>query len=607
MVDVPFTVWNVDDNKQLSVSFRDQEMNGVYNINPRDPDDAELMDNREYLFIHATDYSETPNAAIAKKQGHRTNLMYFIWPYLADGNTWDASKLPTATFRLNVGSLVYQKGKITKMTDIYIATGAKNPHQDHHILVTATTSSGFLLISGNDGGVAYTDKASTAEEGGDGSFIRVNTGGYNTGMSYTVSKKAGASEYMTGMQDNDVYFSGSNPNAGDDWKSANTHKDGMGVLYHATNPKLMLASGQGNWIYKSVDAGITWSEVNIRDKDEDAPFVTKLEASDKAPDVVWAVGKSGLFKSTGFGSSFSPIKMGDGWDADIRSWELRISDRDANVVWAGSTMAEGKGSIFYSRDGKAFRACRNYVTGLTGTDGTPVEMGNVSGIYPDPNDTKVAYLLFSQPKRPKVLKTVDEGKTWKELSGFGTAGVSSNGFPDVGVYSMLVFPEGKQIWVGSDIGLLESKDGGETWALANNGLPSVPVYDIRYREKQIVVATHGLGIFSLDKELTYKTDDGGGGGGGGGTTGIFDGNNAVEISVYPNPTSDWVRFELPEIAGGSYDIAVYSISGQDLMKKSVKKGGNVELNLSSLNRGTYVIQATASDGKVYSQKVVVEK
>jgi photosystem II stability/assembly factor-like uncharacterized protein len=605
MVEVPFEVWNVDDNKQLAIAFRDQEMNGRFNINPRDPNDTELLTNREYIYISSLEYTATPNPAMARNSGHRASNMYFFWPYLATGQTWNPTALPDSKIRFSVGSLVYQKGRITEMSDLFVNNTRTNPHPDHHVLVTIPKADGsFRLLSGNDGGLAYTDKAPTAVAA-DGSFNTVNQGGYNTGMSYTVSKKVGSNEYMTGMQDNDVYFSRINPTANSEWTSAQTYGDGMGVLYNATNGRNMLASRQYNAVRTSADGGVTWRNVTIRDNQAGtAPFVTKLESSDKAPDVVWAVGSSGVWKSTNFGTNFSVIRMGDGWGPSFGALEIRVSDKDPNVVWAGSTMAEGRGNIFLSTDGKSFKAVKNYVTGLSDANGNPVEMGNVSAIYPDPNDTKTAYLLFSQPRRPKILKTTNSGQTWTDLSGFGTAGVSSKGFPDVGVFSMLVFPDGKQIWVGTDIGLLESKDGGATWALANNGLPSVPIYDIRYRDKQIVVATHGLGIFSLDKTLEYKDDSGGGGGGG--PTGLFDGTNAIAVKVYPNPTSDVVRFELPEVQGGSYSVSVFSVSGQKVLNKDVQRGGNVELSLGALNHGTYVIQAVSTDGKVYSQKVVVE-
>jgi hypothetical protein len=53
------------------------------------------------------------------------------------------------------------------------------------------------------------------------------------------------------------------------------------------------------------------------------------------------------------------------------------------------------------------------------------------------------------------------------------------------------------IWVGTDIGIFESTDNGLSWHLANNGLPAVSVYQMKISGDQVVIATHGKGIWSV--------------------------------------------------------------------------------------------------------------
>ncbi|MGD8306720.1 MAG: T9SS type A sorting domain-containing protein, partial [Ignavibacteria bacterium] len=53
------------------------------------------------------------------------------------------------------------------------------------------------------------------------------------------------------------------------------------------------------------------------------------------------------------------------------------------------------------------------------------------------------------------------------------------------------------IWAGTEIGIFESTDGGATWADANNGFPSVSAYDMLIVNDEVVVATHGRGIWSV--------------------------------------------------------------------------------------------------------------
>ena len=53
------------------------------------------------------------------------------------------------------------------------------------------------------------------------------------------------------------------------------------------------------------------------------------------------------------------------------------------------------------------------------------------------------------------------------------------------------------LYAGADDGLYRSLDGGETWALADNGLPAVGVWFMTEVEDEVVLGTHGLGIWSL--------------------------------------------------------------------------------------------------------------
>ena len=75
---------------------------------------------------------------------------------------------------------------------------------------------------------------------------------------------------------------------------------------------------------------------------------------------------------------------------------------------------------------------------------------------------------------------------------------SSNGFPDVAVFCLLVMPTNTNIiWAGTEIGIFESRDAGATWNYANNGLPAVAVWQMKDINGQIVVATHGRGVWTV--------------------------------------------------------------------------------------------------------------
>ena len=90
-----------------------------------------------------------------------------------------------------------------------------------------------------------------------------------------------------------------------------------------------------------------------------------------------------------------------------------------------------------------------------------------------------------------VWKSEDYGQTWQDIS---------PGIPLGPVNVIREDPINKDIlYVGTDIGVYVSKDGGNTWQTLGT-LPSTYVHDmmIHPRDNIIVIATHGRGMWTLD-------------------------------------------------------------------------------------------------------------
>lgn len=75
----------------------------------------------------------------------------------------------------------------------------------------------------------------------------------------------------------------------------------------------------------------------------------------------------------------------------------------------------------------------------------------------------------------------------------------------------------------------------------------------------------------------------------------FDENNTVRI--YPNPSSDGLVNVLYDTNYDKVNIALYNMSGRKIMEKEVSANGfnNMQLNLSELSSGVYLLQYTAGD------------
>jgi photosystem II stability/assembly factor-like uncharacterized protein len=120
----------------------------------------------------------------------------------------------------------------------------------------------------------------------------------------------------------------------------------------------------------------------------------------------------------------------------------------------------------------------------------------VPHIEPSHFDEATAYAVFDDHRRsnftPYVFVTRDYGKTWKSL---GTSGIDGYCFviKEDPVNRNLLF-------LGTELGLFVSFNGGAGWMRWTSGLPTCPVYDlaIQPRESDLIIATHGRSLYVID-------------------------------------------------------------------------------------------------------------
>jgi len=497
-VDVPFEVWDTDNNMQLMVSFRDSEDNGTFDLEDR----ATAGLDREYTFINAVPYSTTADTNIAKDNGMIWKNTYAYWPEApaGTGSIDFASINVDAVIRINWGTFFTKGLMTTNVTDGYGQFGgsSKGVHVDHHNIVLVPTDSAtqsFRFLNGNDGGVAFSDDkgASFSQTGefGRGDAPNEVLLGYNTTQFYGVDKANGVDRYIGGMQDNGSWFSGEDPGPTSEWTSAPSG-DGYEASWHYNDVNKMIETSQFNGIYRTTDGGTNWTYVGglVDNGSGSAPFFTKIAKSKQDPDLVFAIGASGVWRSDDFGASWTLTPMTDaGWNGTSSFSQIKISLNNPQIVWTARNMTATSTPYVSTDGGLTFTPTNIY---------TDVTLGRISGLETHPSEDSTAFALLSMRGTPKILKTMDLGQTWEELSGFGTNSTSSNGFPDVSVFSLLVMPYNTDIiWAGTEIGIFESTDGGANWAIADNGFPSVAAYDMVIVNDEIVVATHGRGVWTV--------------------------------------------------------------------------------------------------------------
>jgi hypothetical protein len=568
-VEVPFEVWDIKNNRMLMASFRDQERDGAFNLIERPLNDD--VSGREYFFIHAVSYDAyAPSANIARQGGHTYKQLYFFWPTLTEDAVWNPDALPESDINIDYGTFTLQnQGNVTVLADYRKNSNLHVDHHEIHAIVTDATNQKFTLLDANDGGLGI-------------SFNEGNTweqidNGYITTQFYGVAKKPGANEFIGGMQDNGTWQSPAGVNAGvatayDDRLAG----DGFEVLWHPVYPHRILGSTYNNRFYITNDGGETWRRAD-QGINQDGPFISRLSHSRFKPDVVFSVGSQGVFRHDNFAIGrydWQLVPVGKGWttgDAVTNQHNVEVSLAADSVIWAGAGMfADPDLHLFLSRNGgRSFDSVSNY---------TAVTLGYISGLATHPHDAATAFALFSLQGKPKILRTTDYGQSWEDITGFGNGDSSINGFPDVMVNSLLVMPYTGIIWAGTEIGIFESTDDGLSWHYADNGLPAVSIWQMEIIDQQLIVATHGRGIWSLDLTLVevpelYKQLE-------------------ADLSVYPNPARRFVNLILNNSYTGNLDIRITELSGRNVLSARETKLQPVwlyELDIAALKPGNYII------------------
>jgi hypothetical protein len=244
--------------------------------------------------------------------------------------------------------------------------------------------------------------------------------------------------------------------------------------------------------------------------------------------------------------------------------------------------------VFVSTDGgTVFKA----------TNGYEIPLGNLSGLVAHPSRPSTAFALFSFAGTPKILRTDNLGESWTDISGYSG---TSAGFPDVAVYSLQVtdtIPE--TIWAGTEIGLFITEDKGKSWHYADNGLPAVSIWELKQKGNQVIAATHGRGVWSVNLDEVVSSES---------THEVTPGNKETGgYSVYPNPCTDHVNIRFPTSLTGKVTAKIINMEGRSLFQREFFPNGtgSVRLSLPKLPAGNYILEIKQKTG-IQAKVIMIE-
>ncbi|MCU0353582.1 MAG: hypothetical protein MUD08_07585 [Cytophagales bacterium] len=162
------------------------------------------------------------------------------------------------------------------------------------------------------------------------------------------------------------------------------------------------------------------------------------------------------------------------------------SPLDENIIWVGTD----DGNVQVTANGG-----KNWTNVVATVPGLPK---NTWAYHVEPSrfDKNTCYVVFDGHTRSDmatyVYKTTDMGKTWKSIATPDITGFARHVKEDLENPNLL--------FLGTEMGLYVTVDGGQNWSKFTNNMPPVAVHYIAIHPEtsDLVLATHGRGIIIVD-------------------------------------------------------------------------------------------------------------
>jgi photosystem II stability/assembly factor-like uncharacterized protein len=372
-------------------------------------------------------------------------------------------------------------------------------HADQHAIVFHPQYDGVTnktVFFGNDGGIARTFDARAKIVYGHDALCSngimpetaFETRNWNYGVTqfYHGAVFPDGRSFIAGAQDNGT-LTGNTDTGPNHWYRI-SGGDGGYVGIDVELPALVYAQAQWGTFRRSVNGGRTFSGFNSGLADSFL-FIAPFTPDPNEMQAVW-YGGSRVWRSANAGAA---VRVSAPMPQNALISAMAVAKGNSNRAVVGTE----KGHI--ARSDAA-------TTSTESTIWTAVQprTGFVTSLTFDPVDSNVVYATYAGFGGTHVWMSTDAGATWSPRDGIG-----SGALPDIPVHSLAVDPTRRdRLYLGTDLGVFVSLDGGLSWAVENTGFAAVVTEHVTIGQgiygPAIYAFTHGRGAWRA--ELNAPSD-----------------------------------------------------------------------------------------------------
>ena len=375
----------------------------------------------------------------------------------------------------------------TNQIDIRYGSGTSHtPHADHHALVADPNYNGTtnrVLYNGNDGGLYRAPDITLAGESS--GWDELNNGIGLTQFYSVAGKSSAGTRIIGGAQDNGMLY---NAGPGTSWKMFNGGDGGYSAV-DATNDNYLY----GEYVYlqigRSTDRGATFNSIDklgsfqlTDSRSANANFIAPFILDPNDSNRMLAGGRS-LWQNTAVRTGFDWTAIKASTGSNISA--IAVAEGNGNIVWVG----HNNGEVYYTTNG--LNASPTWTKVSSATTGT-AQGRIVNRILIDRSDATKVYVSYGGYNNNNIWRTGNSGSTWTDLNS------PARVLPSVPYFALERHPTNANwLYVGTEVGLFTSQDGGTTWSASNDGPANVEIADLVWRDATtLIAATHGRGMFT---------------------------------------------------------------------------------------------------------------